>query len=66
MDEFKIPINNCNIISDRESFSYNYRLMKKYIIKPHITTISLFQNNNMYHCNCNNQLLQLQWLLELL
>ena len=58
MDEFKIPI-NCNIISGRESFGYNYRLMK-YMIKPHIT--SLFQNNNMYHCNCNNQLLQL-WLL---
>ena len=62
MDEFNIPI-NYNIISGRESFGYNYRLMK-YMIKPHIT--SLFQNNNMYHCNCNNQLLQLQWLLELL
>ena len=47
MDEFKIPI-GCNIISSRESFGYNYRLMK-YVIKPHITS-SLFQNNNINHC----------------
>lgn len=47
MDEFKIPI-GCNIISTRESFGYNYRLMK-YVIKPHITS-SLFQNNNINHC----------------
>mgnify|MGYP003575734500 CR=1 FL=1 len=56
MDEFQIPI-NCNIISDRESFGYNYLLMK-YVIKPHIT--SLFKNNSIHHCNCNNLLLQLQ------
>lgn len=47
MDEFKIPI-GCNIISTRESFGYNYRLMK-YVIKPHVTS-SLFQNNNINHC----------------
>ena len=48
MDEFQIPI-NCNNISDRESFGYNYLLMK-YVIKPHIT--SLFKNNSIHHCNC--------------
>ena len=47
MDEFKIPI-GCNIISNRESFGYNFRLMK-YVVKPH-TTSSLFQNNNINHC----------------
>lgn len=47
MDEFKIPI-GCNIFSTRESFGYNYRLMK-YVIKPHVTS-SLFQNNNINHC----------------
>lgn len=61
MDEFQIPI-NCNNISDRESFGYNYLLMK-YVIKPHIT--SLFKNNSIHHYNCNNLLLQLQWSLLL-
>ena len=58
MDEFQIPI-NCNIISDRESFDYNYLLMK-YVIKPHIT--SLFKNNSIliviviiYYYNCSGR-----------
>ena len=58
MDEFQIPI-NCNIISDRESFGYNYILMK-YVSKPHITSlfkiiVSIIVIVIIYYYNCSSR-----------